>query len=85
MGAAVREVASQPSPNPTAWLRPQTVDDAGFTVEPDPGSAASSCAAPVRAVIRQTRSTTTGVGYLGDQPARRRGRALRGGCRAAAR
>ena len=81
----VREYrAAQPVAEPTRIvLRPQAVDDAGFTVEPDPelpGGFIVRGARPERWIRQTAFDNDEAVGYLGRPagPARRRGGAGRG-------
>ena len=86
MAAAVREVrAAQPVVEPTrVVLRPQAVDDAGFTVEPDPeleGGFIVRGARPERWIRQTALRQRRGRRLSGRpaRPARRRGGARRGG------
>ena len=72
MGAAVHEVrAAQPVVEPTrVVLRPQAVDDAGFTIEPDPeldGGFIVRGARPERWIRQTAFDNDEAVGYLGDR------------------
>ena len=72
MAAAVREVrAAQPVVEPTrVVLRPQAVDDAGFTIEPDPeleGGFIVRGARPERWIRQTAFDNDEAVGYLGDR------------------
>src|SRR5690348_6488638 len=71
MGAAVHEVrAAQPVVEPTrVVLRPQAVDDTGFTIEPDPeieGGFIVRGARPERWIRQTAFDNDEAVGYLGD-------------------
>jgi len=72
MGAAVHEVrAAQPVVEPTrVVLRPQAVDDTGFTIEPDPEIEAGFIvrgARPERWIRQTAFDNDEAVGYLGDR------------------
>ncbi len=72
MAAAVHEVrAAQPVAEPTrVVLRPQAVDDAGFTIEPDPeidGGFIVRGARPERWIRQTAFENDEAVGYLGDR------------------
>src|SRR4051794_6880493 len=72
MAAAVHEVrAAQPVVEPTrVVLRPQAVDDAGFTIEPDPeieGGFIVRGARPERWIRQTAFDNDEAVGYLGDR------------------
>jgi len=66
--------AAQPAAEPTRIvLRPQAVDDAGFTVEPDPeqpGGFIVRGARPERWIRQTAFDNDEAVGYLGDRLAR---------------
>jgi len=66
--------AAQPEPEPTRIvLRPQAVDDAGFSVEPDPtlpGGFVVRGARPERWIRQTSFDNDEAVGYLGDRLAR---------------
>ncbi|SHF44059.1 GTPase ObgE [Streptoalloteichus hindustanus] len=75
LGRVVEEYrAALPAPEPTrVVLRPQAVDDAGFTVEPDPERAGGFVVRGERPErwVRQTNfDNDEAVGYLGDRLAR---------------
>ena len=72
MAAAVHEVrAAQPVVEPTrVVLRPQAVDDTGFTIEPDPeleGGFIVRGARPERWIRQTAFDNDEAVGYLGDR------------------
>ncbi len=72
MAAAVHEVrAGQPVAEPTrVVLRPQAVDDTGFTIEPDPeidGGFIVRGARPERWIRQTAFDNDEAVGYLGDR------------------